>query len=306
MALRKVAREEMRKYPPHSPGYRVLDERQRALKVMANAMYGYLGWVGARWYRREVAESVTAFARAILRDVIEQARKMGIVVIYGDTDSLFIKRGGDVERLMRYVEEQYGIEIKVDKEYVKVLFTEAKKRYAGLLRDGRVDIVGFEVVRGDWSELAKEVQMKVVEIILTSRNAAEARQNVIKYVKDVITKLKGYQFEIDDLIIWKTLDKDLEEYKAHPPHVSAALLLKKRGYRVGKGTTVGYVVVKGGEKVSERAVPYILLDDPKRIDVDYYVEKQIIPAALRIAEVVGVKERDLKTGRAEKSLLDFL
>jgi DNA polymerase I len=306
VALRKVAREEMRKYPPHSPGYRVLDERQRALKVMANAMYGYLGWVGARWYRREVAESVTAFARAILRDVIEQARKMGIVVIYGDTDSLFIKRGGDVERLMRYVEEQYGIEIKVDKEYVKVLFTEAKKRYAGLLRDGRVDIVGFEVVRGDWSELAKEVQMKVVEIILTSRNAAEARQNVIKYVKDVITKLKGYQFEIDDLIIWKTLDKELEEYKAHPPHVSAALLLKKRGYRVGKGTTVGYVVVKGGEKVSERAVPYILLDDPKRIDVDYYVEKQIIPAALRIAEVVGVKEGDLKTGRAEKSLLDFL
>jgi replicative DNA polymerase I (EC 2.7.7.7) len=51
---------------------------------------------------------------------------------------------------------------------------------------------------------------------------------------------------------------------------------------------------------------YEYWNDPKRIDVDYYVEKQIIPAALRIAEVVGVKEGDLKTGRAEKSLLDFL
>jgi replicative DNA polymerase I (EC 2.7.7.7) len=65
-------------------------------------------------------------------------------------------------------------------------------------------------------------------------------------------------------------------------------------------------VVKGGEKISERAVPYILLDDVKKIDVDYYIEKQILPAALRIAEVIGVKEGDLKTGRSEKTLLDFL
>lgn len=306
VALRKAVREEMKKYPPDSPEYRVLDERQRALKVMANAMYGYLGWVGARWYKKEVAESVTAFARAILRDVIERAKTMNIVVIYGDTDSLFVKRGVDVEKPTKYVEERYGIEIKVDKEYVKVLFTEAKKRYAGLLKDGRIDIVGFEVVRGDWSELAKEVQLKVIEIILTSRNAAEAKQNVIRYVRDVIARLKGYQFEIDDLIIWKTLDKELEEYKVRPPHVNAALLLKKRGYKVGKGTTIGYVVVKGGGKVSERAVPYILVDDIKKVDVDYYVESQIIPATLRIAEVIGVKEGDLRTGRSEKSLLDFL
>ena len=306
VTLRKAVREEMKRYRPDSPEYRVLDERQRALKIMANAMYGYLGWVGARWYKREVAESVTAFARAILKDVVEQAKRLGVSVIYGDTDSLFVKKGGDVEKLIKYVEERHGIEIKVDKDYAKVLFTEAKKRYAGLLRDGRIDIVGFEVVRGDWSELAKEVQLKVVELILTSRNAAEARQNVIRYVKDVVARLKGYQFEIDDLIIWKTLDKELEEYKTYPPHVSAALLLKKRGYKVGKGTAIGYVVVKGGEKVSERAMPYILLDDPKKIDVDYYIEKQIIPAALRIAAVVGVKEGDLKTGRSEKSLLDFL
>ncbi|MGC8995062.1 MAG: DNA polymerase domain-containing protein, partial [Pyrobaculum sp.] len=49
--LRRLAREEMKKYSPDSPEYRVLDERQKALKVMANAIYGYMGWVGARWYK---------------------------------------------------------------------------------------------------------------------------------------------------------------------------------------------------------------------------------------------------------------
>jgi replicative DNA polymerase I (EC 2.7.7.7) len=166
VTLRRAVREEMKKYQPDTPEYRVLDERQKALKVMANAMYGYLGWVGARWYKKEVAESVTAFARFILKDVVEQARRIGIMVIYGDTDSLFVKRGGDIERLVKYVEERHGIEIKVEKDYSKVLFTEAKKRYAGLMRDGRIDIVGFEVVRGDWCELAKEVQLRVIEIIL--------------------------------------------------------------------------------------------------------------------------------------------
>ncbi|AET31826.1 DNA-directed DNA polymerase [Pyrobaculum ferrireducens] len=304
--LRRLAREEMKRYSPDSPEYRVLDERQKALKVMANAMYGYMGWVGARWYKREVAESVTAFARSILRDVIDYAKRLGVVVVYGDTDSLFVKRGGDVEKLVKYVEEKYGIDIKVDKDYSTVLFTEAKKRYAGLLRDGRIDIVGFEVVRGDWSELAKEVQLRVIELILKSRDAAEARRRVTQYVREVVDALKNYRFDLDDLVIWKTLDKELDEYKAYTPHLHAALLLKRRGYKVGKGTTVGYVVVKGGEKISERAVPYILVDDVKKIDVDYYIERQVIPAALRIAEVIGVKEADLKSGRVEKSLLDFL
>ncbi|ACB40247.1 DNA-directed DNA polymerase [Pyrobaculum neutrophilum] len=303
--LRKAVREEAKRYPPDSPEFRILDERQRALKVMANAMYGYLGWVGARWYKREVAESVTAFARAILKDVIEQARRLGIVVVYGDTDSLFVKKHVNVDKLIQYVEEKYGIEIKVDKDYAKVLFTEAKKRYAGLLRDGRIDIVGFEVVRGDWSELAKEVQLKVVEIILNSRDVAEARRRVTQYVREIIERLREYKFNVDDLIIWKTLDKELGEYKAYPPHVHAALILKRHGYKVGKGNMVGYVVVKGGGKISEKALPYILLDDVKKIDVEYYIERQIIPAALRIAEVIGVKEADLKTGKSERSLLDF-
>ncbi|MEM1787784.1 MAG: DNA polymerase domain-containing protein, partial [Pyrobaculum sp.] len=168
------------------------------------------------------------------------------------------------------------------------------------------DIVGFEVVRGDWSELAKEVQLKVIELILKSRDLTEARERVVRYVKEVVEKLKKFDFELDHLIIWKTLEKELEEYKAYPPHVQAAMLLKKRGFKVRKGAMVGYVVVRGGGKISERAIPYILLDDVKKIDVDYYIENQILPAAMRIAKVIGIRESDLKSGQVKKSLLDFL
>lgn len=304
--LRREVRGAMLRIDPNSVEYKLLDERQRALKIMANAMYGYMGWIGARWYKREVAESVTAYARSILLDVIKYARALGLDVIYGDTDSLFIKNNPIIEKIIDYVNKKYEIEIKLEKIYRKILFTESKKRYAGLLDDGRIDIVGFEVVRGDWCELAKEVQLNVIEYILKSQDIKEAKSNVINYVKTIIENLKEYKVNIDDLIIWKTLDKDLNEYKVMTPHLYAAKLLEKSGFRVHKGMTIGYVIIRGGDKITYKAKPYILINDLKEIDIDYYIEKQIIPAALRIAEVVGVREGDFISRGGGKSLLDFL
>ncbi len=155
---RRRVRELMRGgYPENSPEWVLLNERQRALKVMANAMYGYCGWLGARWYRREVAESVTAWGRNLLKTVIEKARSLGLPIIYGDTDSLFVRNISDkVEALIDYINNELGFEVKVDKVYRRVLFTEAKKRYVGLTVSGEIDIVGFEAVRGgDWAEIAR-------------------------------------------------------------------------------------------------------------------------------------------------------
>ncbi|MEB3851158.1 MAG: ribonuclease H-like domain-containing protein, partial [Desulfurococcales archaeon] len=87
---RRRVKEEMRRYPPDSPMYRLLNERQKAIKVLANASYGYMGWSGARWYCRPCAEAVTAWGRSLIRRAIAMAREMGLRVIYGDTDSLFV------------------------------------------------------------------------------------------------------------------------------------------------------------------------------------------------------------------------
>ncbi len=270
---------------------RIYEERQKALKILANTFYGYMGWLGARWYSKEGAEAVTAWGRKTISEAAEIAKSMGFTVVYGDTDSMFVKGGKNVDELVKAITSKFDLEIKVDKVYKKVFFTENKKRYAGLTEDGKVDIVGFEAVRGDWCDLAKEVQRVVIEKILMTDKVDEA----VKYVKETIMKLRRGEFKLEDLIIWKSLDKDLNEYDVDAPHVVAAKKAMKSGYLVTKGTKIGYVVVKGSGKLSDRAEPYFLVKDKSRIDVEYYVDKQIVPAAMRILERFGIKESSLKT-----------
>jgi len=271
---------------------RILDARQRALKVMANAFYGYMGWVGARWYSKESAEAVTSWGRSIISEAANLAKEKGFTVVYGDTDSIFVKGKGDVNSLINEISTKFSLEIKIDKVYKRVFFTENKKRYAGLTEDGKIDIVGFEAVRGDWCDLAKQVQTQVIDLILKSGKVDDA----IKYVKSVIFDLRRYNFRIEDLIIWKSIDKNLEEYDVTAPHVVAARKAAKAGYLISKGVKIGYVIVKGSGKVSDRAEPYFMVKEKNRIDVEYYVERQIIPVAMRILEGFGVKESSLKTG----------
>ncbi|MEM2849999.1 MAG: DNA polymerase domain-containing protein, partial [Candidatus Bathyarchaeia archaeon] len=124
---------------PDSAEYRVLDARQKAIKVITNAMYGYAGWIGARWYRRPIAESTTAWGREALMEAVKYAMEMGLPIIYGDTDSIFVKYDQEkIEKLVKYVSEKLGLEIKPETVHKRIIFTEAKKRYAGLLTDGRI------------------------------------------------------------------------------------------------------------------------------------------------------------------------
>jgi DNA polymerase I len=303
LSLRRKIKEEMKKYPPDSPEYRLLDERQKAVKVLANASYGYMWWSGARWYCKRCAEAVTAWGRQLILTVVDYARKLGLKVVYGDTDSLFVQYDPEkVRKLIEFVEKELGFEIKIDKIYRRVFFTEAKKRYVGLLEDGRIDIVGFEAVRGDWCELAKEVQWKVAEIVLKTGDVEKA----IEYVRNVIRDLKAGRIKLEKLIIWKTLSKRLEEYEHEAPHVVAAKRMIQAGYKVSPGDKIGYVIVKGVGRVSKRAYPYFMarIED---IDIDYYIDHQIIPAAMRILGYFGISERRLKAVTSgQKSIFDFL
>lgn len=74
-----------------SPEYTIFDIHQSAVKILTNAFYGYTGWHAAKWYRKECAEATTAWGRSIIQDAIERAETHGLEVIYGDTDSLFVK-----------------------------------------------------------------------------------------------------------------------------------------------------------------------------------------------------------------------
>ncbi|MEM1710757.1 MAG: DNA polymerase domain-containing protein, partial [Sulfolobales archaeon] len=299
--MRKAVRDLMRKYPQNSAEFRILDERQKALKVLANASYGYMGWVGARWYFRQGAEAVTALGRDTIGRAISLARELGLKVIYGDTDSLFVEYGPKVEAFIELVMSRLGLEIKVDKVYKRIFFTEAKKRYIGLTVDGLVDIVGFEAVRGDWAEIAKEVQELVAYSILAEGSVSKA----VELVNNVVRELKDGRVPLDKLIIWKSITKPLSEYEVSAPHVSAARRLLEMGGRVEVGDKIGYVIVRGSGPISSRAYPYIAVR-VEDVDSDYYIDHQIIPAALRILEYFGVSEKQLKSvGRGVKTLFDF-
>jgi len=289
IAARDEIRPKLRKLDPKSAEYRVLDARQKAVKVITNASYGYTGWIGARWYIKPVAEATTAWGRHVISNTIQLAKKVGLEVVYGDTDSIFIKHDPEkVEKVSEEIGETFGLEIKPDKVYVRILFTEAKKRYCGLLPDGRLDIVGLEVIRGDWAAVAKNVQEKVLDIILKEQSPEKAAKFVRQYVLDLRAKKVPYR----NLVIWKTLTKRIEDYAVRAPHVEAARTLKKEGWDLSPGDKIGYVIVTGPGRLYEKARPYMLAsyDD---VDVEYYVSKQVVPATSRILTMFGITEEGL-------------
>ncbi len=295
----------MKAVNPESVDYRVLDARQKAVKVITNASYGYAGWIGARWYIKPVAEAATAWGRHTILNAIEMAKKEGLSVVYGDTDSIFIKHeAGKIEKLSQEIEEKLGLGVKPDKIYVRIFFTEAKKRYAGLLPDGRLDIVGLEVIRGDWAVVARKVQEKVLEIILKEQSPKKAA----KFVQQFIYELRQKRVPYSDLIIWKTLTKPAEEYAIKTAHVEVAKMLAEKGWKLAVGDKVGYVVVTGTGRLYERVKPYMFATYDE-VDIEYYVSKQVVPAAARILESFGITEEQLSTFRIEEKetrrLTDF-
>ncbi|MEM0371669.1 MAG: DNA polymerase II [Ignisphaera sp.] len=306
ITARKSVREQMKLYKNNEYEYRLLDARQKALKILANACYGYMGWTGARWYCKECAEAVAAYGRQIIKMVFNFAKKYCLEIIYGDTDSIFVKYEPEkINMFINEIERELGLEIKIDKVYKRVFFTEAKKRYVGLTSEGFIDIVGFEAVRGDWADIAKNIQEKVAEIVLKTGDYKKAVDYVRKELEDLKRGIAEGKVLIDSFIIWKTITKPLSEYEAMQPHIAVAKQLIKMGYKVDVGDKIGYVICRGSGKISDRARPYISID-VKDIDIDYYIEHQIIPAVIRILGYFGITESHLKgVARSSKSLLEY-
>jgi DNA polymerase I len=305
IGVRDEIRSRMRKLSPESVEYRVLDARQKAVKIITNASYGYAGWTGARWYAKPVAEAATAWGRHTILKAVEIAEKEELKVVYGDTDSIFVRHEPDkIEKLSREIQEKLGLEIRPDKTYVRLFFTEAKKRYAGLLPNGRLDIVGLEVTRGDWAAVAKKMQEGVLRIILKEQSPKKAVEFVQRFLNELGQKRVPYR----DLIIWKTLTKPVEEYAVRASHVEAAKMLKDKGWELSMGDKIGYVVVVGTGRLFERVKPYMLASYDE-IDIGYYVSKQVVPAAARILESFGITEEQLLAFKVERmetrKLTDF-
>jgi DNA polymerase elongation subunit (family B) len=310
MERRLEIKKEMKKLRPGSPKYKSLHNRQYGLKILANASYGYYAYAGSRWYSRVCAQSITAWGRYYIKLIIDLAHQMGYDVIYGDTDSLFLKVKGisDAEKFLEKANESLpGImELEFRELYHSGIFVStktgqaAKKRYALIDQEGKITIRGFEKVRRDWSNIAKDTQEAVLLAVLKDHSPEKAAQ----IVRNTIDDLRSGRIEMDDLIIYSQITRPLSQYQQRGPHVLAAQKAMERGRPVGIGMTISYIITRGSGSISERAEPS---EDAKNYDPDYYINNQVIPAALRVLSGLGYTEEDLlATKEEQKGLHDFL
>ncbi|WP_297436513.1 DNA polymerase [Thermococcus sp.] len=280
---------------------KLLDYRQHAIKILANSYYGYYGYAKARWYCRECAESVTAWGRQYIETTIREiGEKFGFKVLYADTDGFFATiPGADAETVkkkarefLKYINAKLPglLELEYEGFYVRGFFV-TKKKYAVIDEEGKITTRGLEIVRRDWSEIAKETQARVLEALLRDGNVKEA----VEIVKAVTEDLTKYRVPLERLVIHEQITRELKDYKATGPHVAIAKRLQARGIKVKPGTIISYVVLKGSGKISDRAI-LVSEYDPKRhrYDPDYYIENQVLPAVLRILEAFNYRGEDLR------------
>ncbi|MDP3698154.1 MAG: DNA-directed DNA polymerase [Nanoarchaeota archaeon] len=281
----------------------LLEARSYSLKILANSFYGYLGFYAARWYSLESAASTTAYARNYITTTISKAQQKGFKVVYADTDSCFLLlEGKTMEEATAFMEEinktlPGQMELELEGNYPKGIFVGlkgrdqqsvgAKKKYALLRKDGTLKITGFETVRRNWSLLAKEVQEKVLELVLQ-----EKVEEGLKYVKETIKELRSGKVALDKLIMKTQITRELSSYSSFAPHVKVAQEMKERGLNIDAGTIISFIIVKGKGLIRDRAkIP----DDVAagEYDAEYYVDHQLIPAVASIFAVLGYNEEEV-------------
>nr|P0CL76.1 RecName: Full=DNA polymerase 1; AltName: Full=Pab polymerase [Pyrococcus abyssi]CAA90887.1 DNA-dependent DNA polymerase; endonuclease [Pyrococcus sp.] len=279
---------------------KLLDYRQRAIKILANSYYGYYGYAKARWYCKECAESVTAWGRQYIDLVRRELESSGFKVLYIDTDGLYATIPGAKpneikEKALKFVEYINSklpglLELEYEGFYARGFFV-TKKKYALIDEEGKIVTRGLEIVRRDWSEIAKETQAKVLEAILKHGNVDEA----VKIVKEVTEKLSKYEIPPEKLVIYEQITRPLSEYKAIGPHVAVAKRLAAKGVKVKPGMVIGYIVLRGDGPISKRAIAIEEFDPKKhKYDAEYYIENQVLPAVERILRAFGYRKEDLR------------
>lgn len=282
---------------------KMLNVTQNALKIIANSFYGYMGYPRARWYKKECAESTTSYARMYTKMAMAIAEEeYGFKVVYGDTDSLFMVAAPEKKkRAMEFMKDANErlpgtVELEYDGFYPRGIFI-TKKRYALIDEKNVITVKGLETVRRDWVKLSRDTQQEVLSILLKEGDAMKAAQ----IVKDRVATLKERRVELDEITLYTQLTKSISRYKNKGPHVRAAEKSIARGREVNPGTSIGYVITSGKGMISDRAEP---VEDARieDIDVDYYIENQLLPPVSRIMEALGYSKEHLKEELVQDSL----
>ena len=266
-------------------------------KILMNSFYGVLGAGDCRYGLTELAGAITTFGRKYLEWARDWFTSRGMIVLYGDTDSVFVQTTEDGSGLARQlnadltwaIQQEYAVEsfleLRAEKRYRRFLIPRMRgqaegpgraKGYAGWLEtDGglTVDIKGMEAVRSDWTPLARRVQTELLERIFRGESADDLEA----WRQELSAQLRRGELN-EELVYRKVLRRAAEDYTAsQPPQVKAARLL---GWTEQRGR-IEYVMTKEGPR------PVSLPGLPP--DAEHYLQHQVRPFWESLVDAAGLK-----------------
>jgi len=247
-------REEKKKlrneHSPDSSEYAIYDTQQAAVKVIMNSLYGVTGWDRFRLYDKEGAAAVTATGREVIDFTATAANELDYEIAYGDTDSVMLELGQDIEKadaidqsfeIEEYINGRYDdfareelnadnhrFQIEFEKLYRRFFQAGRKKRYAGhiIWKEGKdvddIDITGFEYKRSDIAPITKRVQKDVIETIVTGEEIDDDLEEVRTYLTTVIEEFLNDDRSVDEIGIPGGIGKRLDAYETPTAQVRGA------------------------------------------------------------------------------------
>jgi DNA polymerase I len=270
---------------------------QGALKVILNASYGVFGAETFDLYCPPVAEATAAIARHSLTQILNRAEQLSIQVLYGDTDSIFLKNPAkeQIEGLAHWTEHELKMSLDVDKVYRYAVFSSRKKNYLGVLEDGSVDVKGLTGKKKHIPPFIKNAFNQMKERLATVKNPTDfekAKKDIAEIVRERYFGLKRREWQsMSELAFNVVLGEELASYtKTTPQHVKAAKILRDNGLELRAGDLIRFV-----KTTREPHVKPVELAAKGEIDVDKYIAylhstfDQVLDAlGLDFDEIIGL------------------
>lgn len=237
------------------------------LKWMLVTCFGYTGYRNAKFGSIEVHERITCAAREILIQVKKIAESLGLEVLHGLVDCLWV-RGEDVENLKERVEVETGIPVEVE-PYDWIVFLPLKdgggacNRYFGRLSDGRMRVRGVMMRRGDTPLYIQKMQEEMF------RRMAEVRD--VRKLLDMREKIRAiYEHYMeslpeaapDELRIRKRIGRT--RYERRCLEAAAVAEISREGLRAVPGMEMEYVVVDAAQWCVD------VISKHSTFDIDFY------------------------------------
>ena len=87
-----------------------------------------------------------------------------------------------------------------------------KKKYAALDQNGKEELKGLDIVRRDWSEIARNEGRTIIKLLLHEQDEEEGVRKTHEHLEEIAAKLEKKLYRTVDLRIQKALTKAPEQY----------------------------------------------------------------------------------------------